>query len=175
MNVPCVLVFDLKRSFMAQPHFSGPAKPRVLTLTLIFREVKQLMRYLSLGVFITAMYMSWSLIESPAAVPEATHILIQEDLKRIITEKIQEDLPNAASIQFDRFWTENVKGQRVRASFVVSFDLIEDGEETVRHGIQGQYLLTFDSNTNQWSGDGKFEYTQITFKKGIVIQPSTNE
>jgi hypothetical protein len=132
------------------------------------------MRYLSLGIFILAMYLSWSLIEAPAAVPEATHVLIQEDLKRIISEKIQEDLPNAGGVKFDRFYTENMKGDRVKASFVVSFDVPEEGEseESTRHGIQGSYLLTYDSAADRWSGDGKFEYTQITFKTGAVVQPT---
>jgi hypothetical protein len=145
----------------------------MLVLSHIFREVKQLMRYLSLGVFILMMYFSWHLIEAPAAVPEATHVLIQEDLKRIISEKIQEDLPAAADIKFDRFWTENLKGDRVKASFIVSFDVPENtNEEATRHGIQGQYILTFDAAANRWSGDGKFEYTQITFKTGVVVKPS---
>lgn len=132
------------------------------------------MRYLSLGIFVLAMYFTWHLIEAPAAVPEATHVLIQEDLKRIISEKIQEDLPSATAIRFDRFWTENMTGDRVKASFIVSFDVPEEGEseESTRHGIQGQYILTFDPGANRWSGDGKFEYTQITFKSGIIVHPS---
>jgi hypothetical protein len=135
------------------------------------------MRYLSLGVFVLAMYLTWHLIEAPAAVPEATHVLIQEDLKRIISEKIVEDLPNASEIKFDRFWTENMKGDRVKASFIVSFDVPDNdsNEESTRHGIQGQYILTFDPTANRWSGDGKFDYTQITFKTGIVVEPTAKE
>lgn len=144
----------------------------MLIFNHVFREVNRLMRYLSLGIFLLAMYLTWSLIEAPAAVPEATHILIQEDLKRIITEKIHEDLPDASDIRFDRFWTENMQGGRVKASFIVSFDVPEKEDEATRHGIQGQYILTFDANSNQWSGDGKFEYTQITFRTGVVVQPS---
>ena len=132
------------------------------------------MRYLSLLIFVSAMYFSWKVVESPAAVPESTHILIQEDLKRIISEKIQEDLPSAEDVQFDRFWSQNLKGNQVKANFVVSFDL-PDGENSARHGIQGQYVLTFDNSTGQWSGDGDFEYTQITFKNGTVISPSNSE
>lgn len=129
------------------------------------------MRYVSLLVFAVLMALSWKMIEAPAAVPEATHILIQEDLKRIISEKIAEDLPSAQAIQFDRFWTQNLKGDKVKASFLVSFDL-PDAAEPARHGIQGQYILTFDAKTGQWSGDGDFEYTQISFKNGVVITPS---
>jgi hypothetical protein len=129
------------------------------------------MRYVSLAIFAIAMALTWRLVEAPAAVPEATHVLIQEDLKRIISEKIAEDLPSAQDIQFDRFWTQNMKGGKVKASFLVSFD-IPDDEEPTRHGIQGQYLLTFDSKSGQWSGDGDFEYTQISFKNGVVINPS---
>ena len=132
------------------------------------------MRYLSLLVFVFAMYLSWRVVETPAAVPEATHILLQEDLKRIISEKIQEDLPSATEIEFDKFWTQNMKGDKVKASFMVSFDLPE-GANPARHGIQGQYVLSFDSKTNQWSGDGDFEYTQITFKNGVVIEPTGKE
>lgn len=129
------------------------------------------MRYVSLLIFAVLMALSWKMIEAPAAVPEATHILIQEDLKRIISEKIAEDLPSAQAIQFDRFWTQNLKGDKVKASFLVSFDL-PDAAEPARHGIQGQYILTFDEKTGQWSGDGDFEYTQISFKNGVVITPS---
>ncbi len=132
------------------------------------------MRYVSLLIFVVAMVLTWRLVETPAAVPEATHVLIQEDLKRIISEKINEDLPSAQDIQFDRFWTQNLKGDRVKASFLVSFDL-PDAQEPARHGIQGQYILTFDPKTGQWSGDGDFEYTQISFKNGVVINPSGSE
>lgn len=129
------------------------------------------MRYLSLLVFVFAMYLSWQVVETPAAVPESTHVLIQEDLKRLISEKIQEDLPSATEIQFDRFWTQTLKGDKVKASFVVSFDL-PDASNPARHGIQGQYVLNFNEQTNQWSGDGEFEYTQITFKTGVTIEPT---
>lgn len=129
------------------------------------------MRYISLLLFVFAMYLSWQVAESPAAIPESTHVLIQEDLKRIITEKIQQELSTAKDIQFDRFWSQNVKGDKVKANFTVSFEL-DDGNDSTRHGIQGQYLLTLDKGTNQWSGDGDFEYTQITFKNGVVIEPT---
>ena len=129
------------------------------------------MRYVSLAIFVIAMALTWRLVEAPAAVPEATHVLIQEDLKRIISEKIAEDLPSAQDIQFDRFWTQNLKGNKVKASFLVSFDL-PDANEPARHGIQGQYVLTFDEKTGQWSGDGEFEYTQISFKNGVTINPT---
>lgn len=132
------------------------------------------MRYVSLLIFILAMGLTWRMVETPAAVPEATHVLIQEDLKRIISEKIAEDLPSAQAIQFDRFWTQNLKGDRVKASFLVSFDL-PDSKEPARHGIQGQYVLTFDAKTGQWSGDGDFEYTQISFKNGVVISPTGSD
>lgn len=130
------------------------------------------MRYVSLVILAIAMALSWKLVETPSAVPEATHVLIQEDLKRIISEKIAEDLPSAQDIQFDRFWTQNLKGNKVKASFLVSFDL-PDGEDSTRHGIQGQYVLTFDEKSGQWSGDGEFEYTQISFKNGVEIHPSS--
>ncbi|MCB0386971.1 MAG: hypothetical protein KDD43_16375, partial [Bdellovibrionales bacterium] len=107
------------------------------------------MKYLSLLVFLFAMQWSWSLVHDPSNVSEHIHLGIQDDLKRIISEYIQENLPSSKNLRFERFWTEAIKQDRVKASFIYSF---EDDTEVVgpaRVEIEGYAILNRDSTTDE--------------------------
>lgn len=122
------------------------------------------------------MWWSWSVIKAPALVPEDTHIGIQDDLKRVITEYIQENLPSAKDIRFDRFWTETLKESQVKASFAYSF---EDGEnaDEARVGVEGHAILNRSkddkSEYDVWSLDELYVLNnRINFKEGVTIKPA---
>jgi len=138
------------------------------------------MKYLSLLVFLFAMHWSWSLVHDPANVSENVHIGIQDDLKRVISDYIQENLPQSKNLRFERFWTENIKKNQVKASFIYSF---EDNAESVgpaRVEIEGYAILNRDSNTDEeydfWNFDELYILNnRIDFKEPLKVDPRGNE
>ena len=132
------------------------------------------MKYLSLLVFLFAMQWSWSLVHDPSNVSEHIHLGIQDDLKRIISEYIQENLPSSKNLRFERFWTEAIKQDRVKASFIYSF---EDDTEVVgpaRVEIEGYAILNRDSTTDEeydfWNFDELYILNnRIDFKEPIRV------
>ena len=138
------------------------------------------MKYLSLLVFLFAMHWSWSLVHDPANVSENVHLGIQDDLKRVISDYIQENLPKSKNLRFERFWTENLKKNQVKASFIYSF---EDNAESVgpaRVEIEGYAILNRDENTDEeydfWNFDELYILNnRIDFKEPLRVDPRGNE
>lgn len=136
------------------------------------------MRYLSLLVVITLMGWTWSVAKRPNVLPENTHLVIQEDLRRVITEHILEAVPSAKSLQFDKFWTETLKENQIKASFTYSFE--ESGtsaDSTARVGVSGFAILNRskdeDSDYDVWNLDDiKFTDNSLVYKEGTIIKPS---
>jgi hypothetical protein len=136
------------------------------------------MRYVSLVFLVFLMWWTWSVIKAPSLLPEDTHIGIQEDLRRVITEYIKDNLPTAKDVRFEKFWTQTVKENQVKATFSYSFeDEAETGDKSARVGIEGNAILNRSKDQNSeydvWSLD---ELTvlnnRITFKDGVTIHPS---
>jgi len=130
------------------------------------------MKIISLLIFSAALIGSWALVHSPRPVAESVHIGIQSDLKNIIAEYVQKNLPESKNLIFDKFWTETMNKNQVKAVFVYSFDNPSDGE-TANVQIQGQALLNKVDETPEtvtWSFDElTISDNKITFTDPIQI------
>lgn len=134
------------------------------------------MRYLSLIFIVVLMSVSWKVIQSSEAVPETTHIDIQDDFKVMIIETLQKSLPNVKDIKFDRFWTQNLATNKIKAGFQFSFDNNVENDSPARYGIEGHATLTYDPEKSVWNVDGPhFLNNEITFKDGMVITPGPDD
>lgn len=133
------------------------------------------MRYASLFLIVLAMFGSWKAIDSAEAVSELVHVGIQEDLKRVISEYIVENLPESKDLKFERMWTEHKTENQVKASFVYSFS--EENEETgdARVRIEGYAILNRDldvyDSVDVWSFDELYILNNhVVFEEGITIK-----
>ena len=130
------------------------------------------MRYLSLLFVLFVMYVSWSFIKAPLDIPETTHIDIQDDIKLHITDTMQKLLPDVKDFKFDRFWTQNLDKNKVKAVFEFSFENAAELVNPARYGIKGHAILNFDEEKEAWNVEGPyFANDQIQFKDGMIIRP----
>lgn len=136
------------------------------------------MKYLSLLFLVICMSWSWAISHSPAPVAETTHVGIQNDLKRLISEYIKENAPEAQGLRFEQFWTQTLNKNQVKAVFSYSFQQGEEGDpRTARIGIEGYALLNRGDDPSGeydvWSLDSLFvENNRIEFKEGTSIVTS---
>lgn len=137
------------------------------------------MRYLSLVFIVFLMWWSWSIIKAPALLSEDTHIGIQEDLRRVITEYIIENLPGAEDIRFERFWTQTIKENKIKATFSYSFENppSEGDHNKARIGVEGHAILNRSKEENSvydvWNLDELYVLNNyVTFKEGVTIRPA---
>lgn len=136
------------------------------------------MKIISVLVFGLALVGSWKMIHAKRPVAESVHIGIQNDLKRIISEYIQAKLPNSQNLQFQKFWTETVKKNRIKAYFVYSFDdVTEDGEPATTE-IEGAAWLNKLEETPEvitWSFEElEILNNRIQFNEPIQISADRN-
>ena len=136
------------------------------------------MKYLSLLVFFFAMQWSWSLIHESSGIEERVHVGIQNELKRIITDYIQETLPNSKGFHFKRFWTESLKKNQVKATFIYSFEDATEETGPARVQVEGYAILNRHSATHEehdyWNFDELYILNNhVDFKEPIEI--STKE
>ena len=130
------------------------------------------MRYISLLLLTGVLYWSWAIVQAPLAIPESTHVDIQDDIKMMIAETVQNNLPTVENFRFERFWTENLETNKVKAFFTFSFENSAEQEEAARYGIEGSAVLTYDEAKNVWNVEGPiFSNNAITFKNGLTIHP----
>jgi hypothetical protein len=131
------------------------------------------------------MWWSWKASKTPNLVSEDTHIGIQEDLKRVITEYVKENLPNVKEVHFEKFWTQTLEANRVKAVFSYTFDDDNSTEEKADNapekkasatvGVAGFAILNHskqeDSDYDLWSLDElNVENNHIIFKDGTAIR-----
>lgn len=135
------------------------------------------MKYVSLVFIIGLMWWSWSAVKSPSRLSEATHMGIQADLRRVITEYIEQNVPHVQNIQFEKFWTETIKKNKVKATFSYTFEEAQGAEgNAARIGIDGHAILNqIKDETGQfdlWSLDELYVFNnRIDFKEGVSINP----
>lgn len=130
--------------------------------------------------FVFLLYISRGWVESKADIPEDVHIGLQNELKRIIGEYIQQNLETSTNLQFETFYTEPLNKQRVRATFVYSFDDSGQGSGPAQVRISGLAVLNRKASETPgesvWSFDElKILDNQINFKDGITINPNQME
>jgi hypothetical protein len=136
------------------------------------------MRYVSLVFLVILMWWSWSAIRTPSLLPEGTHVGIQEDLRRLISEYITENLEGAKDIRFEKFWTQTLKENQIKAVFAYSFlDNSGSLESGARVGVEGFAILNRSDKENSefdvWNLDElNVENNRVVFENGTTIQGS---
>lgn len=135
------------------------------------------MKFIGVIAFLLLMNWSWSLIHTEARTSEQVHVGIQNDMKRIITEYIQENLPNSSNIAFDKFWTEKVGEKKIKASFIYSFEDSNDDFGAAKVEVEGSAILSRapdeSSDYETWSFDELIiQDNKIEFKDGMKVDPS---
>lgn len=131
------------------------------------------MKIVSVVVFTIALIGSWVLVHASAPVPESMHVGIQNDLKNIIAEYVQKNLPKSKNLRFDKFWTETVKKDLVKASFIYSFEdeTAENGNTVVE--IEGSAMLNKGEETKDsvtWTLNSlQIKDSRVDFQEPIHI------
>lgn len=137
------------------------------------------MKVVSVLVFAVALVGSWVMVHAKRPVAESVHIGIQNDLRNIITEYVQKNLPNSKNLRFERLWTETVKKDRVKANFVYSFEDIREGTEPALVEIQGWAVLNKVGETPEmttWSLDQlQILDSMVEFSEPIQITAGSGE
>jgi Co/Zn/Cd efflux system component len=132
------------------------------------------MKYLSLIVFLIALQWTWSFSHRPSNISESAHVGIQSDLKKIISDYITENLPTSRNLRFEKFWSEQLKKNKVKASFVYSFDDDDKESGSARVVIEGYAILNRDSKVDEtfdyWNLDELYILNnKIDFKDPMLI------
>lgn len=137
------------------------------------------MKIVSILVFFAAMIGSWFLVHASRPVPESVHLGIQSDLKTIISEYVGKQLPNSKNLQFEKFWTETVKKNRVRASFIYSFEEADENGNPVITEIEGYAFLNKLEETPEevtWSLDElNIQNSSVDFTEPVKITATASE
>ena len=124
------------------------------------------------------MVWSWRLVNRESAISQLVHVSIQQDLKKIISDYIHENLPSAKELRFDRFWTETLTKDRVKASFLYSFEDTAENTGPARVQIDGYAILNRDAaesndESESWSFDELYILNnQVEFKEPLTITPT---
>jgi hypothetical protein len=133
------------------------------------------MKIISLLVFVFALIGSWYLTHREQTIPESVHAGIQDELKQIIAEYVQKNLPNSKNLTFKRFWTETLQKNKIKASFIYSFDDTNETSGAVGMEIDGFAILNKVSenpDSTEWSFDElKILNNGIEFREPIRISP----
>jgi len=106
------------------------------------------MKIVSVVLFAVALIGSWRLVHVTPPVPEAMHVGIQNDLKNIIAEYVQKSLPNSKNLRFEKFWTEAVKKDKVKATFVYTFEDPSQDNGNTEIEITGTAMLDRGEETS---------------------------
>lgn len=131
------------------------------------------MKIVSVVFFFVALVGSWIMTRTASPIPEAMHVGIQNDLKNIIADYVQKNLPQSKNLRFEKFWTEAVKRSKVKAFFTYTFDdtTQENGATAIQ--IEGWALLNkIDEGpeTVTWSLDElQVQDNRVDFKDPIHI------
>jgi hypothetical protein len=137
------------------------------------------MKIVSVVVFAVALIGTWAMVHANSAVPESMHVGIQNDLKNIIAEYVQKNLPNSKNLRFERFWTEVVKKDKVKATFIYTFeDPSAENGDTVTE-ISGTAMLDKGDETNDtvtWNlNQLKIDDSSVEFQEPIHITAGKGE
>lgn len=128
------------------------------------------MKVVSVLIFTAALIGSWVIVHAKKPVSESVHIGIQNDLRNIITEYVQKNLPDSKNLRFEKMWTETLQKDRVKANFVYSFEDSSQGGEPALVQIHGSALLNKVEETPEmatWS----FDQLQILDNKVQFSEP----
>ena len=128
------------------------------------------MKVVSVLIFTAALIGSWVMVHAKKPVSESVHIGIQNDLRNIITEYVQKNLPESKNLKFEKMWTETLQKDRVKANFVYTFEDSSQAGEPALVQIHGSALLNKVEETPEmvtWS----FDQLQILDNKVQFSEP----
>ncbi|MCB0415331.1 MAG: hypothetical protein KDD50_13430 [Bdellovibrionales bacterium] len=135
------------------------------------------MKFLNILLLLIVLTFTWKSFTGGMIVPEDVHVDLQDGIKKIITNYISEELPSADNIVFHKFWSESLGENKVKASFVYSFeDMDQDGKS--RTMIEGYAILNKDLRVNEnndeeieyWTFDELYILDQyIEYKEGLAV------
>jgi hypothetical protein len=147
------------------------------------------MKIVSSLVFAAALISTWCMTRMHGAQSQSVHVGVQNDLKNIIAEYVEKNLPSSKDLRFDKFWTESLKKNKIKATFVYSFeDTASEETGSARVEISGSAILNkVDENAETVTysldelqiKDNKIEFAepiQITAEapgKAAIDEPKT--
>lgn len=108
---------------------------------------------------------------------EDTHVGLQSDLRRVITEYITENVKGAHNVQFLKFWTETLKENKIKATFAYTFDEDDNANpEAARVGVEGHAILNRAQGENGefdlWNLDElHVSNNTLLYKEGMTVRP----
>lgn len=120
------------------------------------------MKFVSLIVFVAALSYTWCLAHTKMPLAETVHVGIQDDLKNIIKNYIENNMEGATDIRFVRMWTETVNPSKVKAHFIYSF---ADSQNN-RIEMDGHALLNKISENNE---EVKFSFDELKIQNQSVV------
>lgn len=143
------------------------------------------MKFLNILLLVLILKWSWATVNGPSLVSEEIHISLKNELQKIISTSIANQIPSVNEIVFHKFWTESISDSKVKASFVYSFiDSSEAAEKAAVH-FTGYAFLNKSVDSNATTGEAELEYwtldeikvhnTLIEYDKGITIKPSDDD
>lgn len=137
------------------------------------------MKIVSVVFFALALTGTWFLANVRKSVTESVHVGIQNDLKRIIVEYVQKNLPESKNLRFQKFWTETLRKDKVKAYFVYSFEDTTAEGDPAEVEIDGSAVLNkVDENkeSSTWSFDElQILDSRVTFNEPIQITSRAGE
>lgn len=137
------------------------------------------MKVVSVLILAAALIGSWKAVYSKQPVSESVHVGIQNDLKNIITEYVQKNLPEVKNLRFERMWTETIKPHRVRANFIYSFEETGENGEPAVVEINGSATLNKVDETPEvatWSFDElKILDNTVNFTQAIEVKAGAGQ
>ena len=137
------------------------------------------MKVISVLIFAVALVATWSAAHSKRLVSESVHAGIQSDLRNIITEYVQKNVPASQNLRFEKMWTETLSKDKVRARFLYSFEDKDEKGEPVVIQINGTALLNKAGETAElvtWNLDElRIEDNTVNFTEPIQITAGAGE
>lgn len=133
------------------------------------------MKILGLIVLLALMIWSWLAFYGgdTGRVSEQTMVRIQNDLQEQIYQILKKQMPDINNVKFEKFWTEQIAPNKVKANFLISYDE-SMASDTSRVTREGSILLNKLDETPQeqvWVAD-KVDVAgeQIVFEKGLKFK-----
>ncbi|HEY8269842.1 MAG TPA: hypothetical protein VIG33_03075 [Pseudobdellovibrionaceae bacterium] len=134
-------------------------------------------KIISLIIFTAALFWTWNLVHSSAAIGFETHSGIQEKLAFLIKQTVMEKKPSSKDFKIKRLWTESLGETKVRAVFAYEFkESSEGGGDTTEQTVEGEAILfrepQDESKLDRWTLQSvRTTNDIITFNEGLVVTP----
>jgi hypothetical protein len=133
-------------------------------------------KIVSLVIFTAALFWTWNIIHSSAAIGFETHSGIQEKLAVLIKQTVMTKKPMAKNFKITRLWTESLSENKVRAVFAYSFNDSMENDST-EQTVEGEAVLfrepEDESGQDKWTLQSVRTTSDIvTFSEGMVVTPN---